>query len=182
VIVSVNKNPSKTQQSTTIPMDFEKHFREHWERVYGVIYRIVGDHATAEDLALETFVRYYRRPPKARTNIPGWLYRVATNLGLNTLRARKRRVQYETQAGRISLESARPGNPEVTIEKMEERQRVREVLSRMKPRSAKILVLRHTGCAYTEIAAAVGIAPSSVGTLLARAEREFKERYQALNR
>jgi DNA-directed RNA polymerase specialized sigma24 family protein len=52
----------------------------------------------------------------------------------------------------------------------------------MKPRFAKILVLRYSGCSYDEIAAAVGIASSSVGTLLARAERNFKERYQNFSR
>ena len=163
-------------------MDFETCFREHWERIYEVIYRIVGDHEEAEDLALETFLRYYQHPPRAKTNVPGWLYRVATNLGLNTLRSRKRRIQYETLAGGISLETSQIRNPESAVEKAEEQQRVRQVLARMKPRFAKILVLRHAGCTYAEVAAAVGISKTSVGTLLARAERDFKERYQALEK
>jgi RNA polymerase sigma-70 factor (ECF subfamily) len=180
VTVSINKYQSKSIQSTSVPEDFETCFQEHWDRVYGVLYRIVGDHAEAEDLALETFLRYYQRPPRANTNIPGWLYRVATNLGLNTLRARKRRIQYETQAGKISLGASQLDNPEATVEKAEEQQRVRQVLARMKPRFVKILVLRHAGCSYAEVAAAVGISTTSVGTLLARAERDFKKRYQAL--
>ncbi len=179
--VSVNKHPSKTIQSTSVPVDFETYFQEHWERVYGVIYRIVGDHAEAEDLALETFLRLYQRPPHTKTNIPGWLYRVATNLGLNTIRARKRRTQYETLAGRKSLEASQIRNPEVMVEKAEEQQRVRQTLAQMKPRFVKILVLRHAGCSYAEVAAVVGISTGSVGTLIARAERDFKKRYQKLN-
>jgi RNA polymerase sigma-70 factor (ECF subfamily) len=181
VTVSVNKHQSKPIQAESAPVDFEKFFQEHWERIYGVIFRIVGDHAEAEDLALEVFLRLHQRPPRASTNIPGWLYRVATNMGLNVLRAKKRRVQYETQAGKIPLEASPFRNPEAAVEKTEDQQMVRQVLAQMKPRFAKILVLRHAGFSYAEVAAAVGIAPTSVGTLLARAEREFKKRYHTLD-
>jgi DNA-directed RNA polymerase specialized sigma24 family protein len=50
----------------------------------------------------------------------------------------------------------------------------------MKPRSAKTLVLRYSGLSYAEIANAIGVSPNSVGTLLARAEREFEQQYRAL--
>jgi RNA polymerase sigma-70 factor (ECF subfamily) len=50
----------------------------------------------------------------------------------------------------------------------------------MKPRSAKILVLRHSGLTYAEIAAAIKISPNSVGKLLSRAEKDFELRYRAL--
>jgi DNA-directed RNA polymerase specialized sigma24 family protein len=57
---------------------------------------------------------------------------------------------------------------------------VRKVLSQMKARSAKILVLRYSGLSYAEIAAAVKVSPKSVGTLLNRAERDFEKRFRAL--
>ncbi len=41
--------------------DFEAIFLEHWPRVYGVLLRIVGDHAEAEDLALEALISYRDR-------------------------------------------------------------------------------------------------------------------------
>jgi RNA polymerase sigma-70 factor (ECF subfamily) len=47
----------------------------------------------------------------------------------------------------------------------------------MKPRSAQLLILRHSGLSYAEIASAIEVSPNSVGTLLARAEREFEEQY-----
>jgi DNA-directed RNA polymerase specialized sigma24 family protein len=50
----------------------------------------------------------------------------------------------------------------------------------MKPRSAKLLVLRHSGLSYKELAAAVKVKPSSVGKLLARAEDEFERIYRQL--
>ena len=62
---------------------FETIFLENWPRVYGLLFRLVGDQAEAEDLALETFMRLYQRPPvnNPALNLGGWLHRVAVNLG-----------------------------------------------------------------------------------------------------
>jgi len=187
VTVTLDNLRSQAAQANQV-VEFETLFREHWPRVYGVIFRIVGDPDEAEDLALEAFLKLYGKMDGSgslkvlpmRGSLSGWLYRVATNLGLNALRARKRRVQYELEAGKISLERSHPENPAVAVERAEERQRVRQILSQMKPRSAKILVLRHSGLSYTEIAAAIRVSPNSIGKLLSRAEKDFERRYRAL--
>lgn len=160
--------------------DFETVFQEQWSQVYSVIFRLVGDRAEAEDLALETFWKLYRNPPSRAENLNGWLYRVAVNQGLNALRARKRRSQYEDQAGAQILDEYPSLQPENEIERTEQRQEVREVLGRMKPRSAKLLVLRQSGLSYKELAVIVKVKPSSVGSLLARAEGEFEQIYHQL--
>jgi RNA polymerase sigma-70 factor (ECF subfamily) len=156
---------------------FEAIFQEHWPRVHAVVYRLVGDSDEAEDLALEAFWRLYRRPPALddQTGLRSWLYRVATNLGFNALRARKRRRQYEEEAGNRLLANDPSWDPAVEIERAQERQRVRAALARLKPRSAQLLVLRHSGLSYAELATALDVAPGSIGTLLARAEQEFEE-------
>jgi RNA polymerase sigma factor (sigma-70 family) len=180
VTVTVNNLKTKAIQAEGTSTEFEKIFQENWNRVYAVIFRIVGDPAQAEDLALETFLRLYRRPPRMRVNLQGWLYRVATNLGLNQIRSRKRRERYEIEAGKIYLEAAPPANPDTAVEQVEELRRVRLVLAKIKPRSARILVLRHSGLPYTEVAAALGVSPKSVGTLVARAEQEFEQQYRLM--
>jgi RNA polymerase sigma-70 factor (ECF subfamily) len=157
--------------------EFDAAFSEHYTRVYGVLYRLLGDRAQAEDLAVETFWRLWERAPQRRENLGGWLYRVAMRLGYNALRAARRRERYELQAGREALEQNTSPEPSRTIEQEQERARVRAVLSDLKERDAQLLVLRHSGFSYREIAAALGIAPGSVGTLLARAEAEFERRY-----
>ena len=182
--VTVDKYRSQTTQVGDTLLDFESLFREHWPRLYGVIYRLVGDHAEAEDLALESFWRLHQKIKKAgkveALSTGGWLYRVGTNLALNALRAKKRRVQYELDAGKISLEAVPSINPDREAERAEERRQVRQVLAKMRPRSAKILVLRHSGLSYTEIAVALKISPGSVGKILSRAEKDFEARYRAL--
>jgi RNA polymerase sigma-70 factor (ECF subfamily) len=160
--------------------DLEAAFAAHWERICAALYRLVGDWDEAEDLALEVFCRLYRRPPRNRDGLASWLYRVATNLGLNALRARQRRRAYEERAGAEALERVGPADPAEEVERDERRARVRDVLVGMRPRRARILILRHSGLSYAEIASSLGVAPGSVGTMLARAEREFERRYRAL--
>jgi RNA polymerase sigma-70 factor (ECF subfamily) len=147
--------------------------------VYRLLYRLTGDHPEAEDVALETFLRLYRDPPTFSDgeHLSGWLYRVATNLGLNAIRSRNRRREYESQAGQQALEHESPADPAQEVERADERRQVRRALAGIKPRSAQILILRYSGFSYAEIAATVQVAPGSVGTLLARAEREFEECY-----
>ena len=176
--VTSNKVNFQTQRAITGSEDFEATFLEHWPKVYGVLFRVVGDKAEAEDLALETFWRLYQRPPARRENLEGWLYRVAVNLGFNALRSQKRRTQYEEQAGKLALESDPPADPADQAELLEQRREVQEVLAQMKPRSVQLLVLRHSGFSYAEIAAVVEVRPSSVGKLLARAEDEFERVYR----
>jgi RNA polymerase sigma-70 factor (ECF subfamily) len=160
------------------PPSFETLFLTHWPHVYGVLIRLVGDRAEAEDLALETFWKLYQRPPRKQTGLGGWLYRVATNLGYNALRAAKRRTQYEEAAGHEAVERNVQPDPETALEQVQQRDRVRAVLSQMPARDAQLLVLRHSGLSYKELAAALNVAPTSIGTLLARAEAEFDRQWR----
>ena len=182
VTVSAEDLPTKSTWASTQSPNFEDIFNEHWNRINEVLYRIVGERAEAEDLALETFWRLYNRPPKYDNppQLAGWLYRVATNLGFNALRARKRRSRYEEEAGNLTMISQASPNPAIEVERSEEIQRVRQILSQMKPRNAKLLVLRNSGFSYAELSAILSVSPGSIGTMLIRAEAEFEKRYQRL--
>ncbi len=69
---------------------FAELFQRHYRRVYGILYRLVGEEA--DDLAQEVFLRLYQRPPGgADPGLSTWLHRVATRLGYNALRAERRR-------------------------------------------------------------------------------------------
>jgi RNA polymerase sigma-70 factor (ECF subfamily) len=75
------------------------------------------------------------------------------------------------------VETQQQSDPQDEYLRREERERVRAALARLPERSAKLLLLRHAGLAYAEIAAALQVAPGSVGTLLVRAERAFLAAY-----
>jgi RNA polymerase sigma-70 factor (ECF subfamily) len=169
-------------QAETEARAFETVFAEYWGHVFRVLYRLVGDPAEAEDLALETFVRLYQRYPSPAHdfNLGGWLQRVATNLGLQALRSRRRRERYELAAGKGALDEAPDDGPVQLLDQAEQHRLARLALGRMGSRQAQLLTLRHSGFSYRQIAAALGLSPASIGPLLLRAEREFEKTYRAL--
>lgn len=162
---------------------FDTVFQRYYGRVFAILTRIVGPDE-ADDLAQETFLRFHDRPPLRRTDedeaIGAWLYRVATNLGFNAIRTRKRRTAREERVTRAELPLQRPLDPEGEAVRREERALVQSVLVEMPERARAVLTLRQAGCSYAEIAGAVGIAPGSVGTTLVRAEALFRQRYEAV--
>ena len=161
---------------------FEDLFLEHWGPIYRLLVRMTGDPAEAEDLALETFFRLYRQPPRTGegTNMGGWLYRVATNLALRSIRSAKHRQYYEMSAGKGALEDAPESRPAQILESREDHRMTRLALAKMNPHRAQMLVLRYSGMTYKEIARTLDLSPTSVGPLLLRAEREFEKVYLAL--
>ena len=172
----------ETSSTDSISSAFEALFLEHWTHVYRLLCRLVGDSAEAEDLALETFVRLHQRYPlrENESNPGGWLHRVATNLGLQSIRSWKRRERYELTAGKYALEETQEASPAEILAQKEERHLVRLALARMSERQSQLLILRHSGLSYKEIAEALELAPASIGPLLVRAEREFEKQYRAL--
>ena len=161
---------------------FEKSFEQYWASIYRLLVRMLGDPAEAEDLALETFLRLYQRhpTPQQEFNVGGWLYRVATNLGLQSIRSFKRRERYEMTAGKGALEESPENRPAEILADKEERRMARAALAQMGSRQSQLLVLRYSGMAYKEIASALNLSSTSIGPLLLRAEREFEKRYRAL--
>lgn len=133
-----------------------------------IAFRIVADPDQAEDLASESLWRLWSSPPAGRDNIPGWLYRVTTHLAYNALRASARRDHYELQEV-----GADQTGVEEKVSRNEQVERVRKIFRKMPRRDVQLLVLRYSGLSYQEIAAALKMAPGSIGTLLARAENRF---------
>ncbi len=131
----------------------------------------------------EVFLRYYRMPPQATNEAEqrAWLCRVATNLGLNALRARQRRADREERAGDLKRRTApdeeAQQDPEQHVLAGEQANLVRSILAELPERQQVYLLLRSIGLSYAEIAQATGVATASVGALLARAEREFRRKY-----
>ena len=174
--VTVTENLLLGRARTGDSRSFDQLFLRYYSRIYDVLFRLTGDAAEADDLAQETFIRLYRHPlpPGREHNVGGWLYRVAVNLGYNALRAARRRTVYE-QADDVRS----PADPEAVTAQHDERRRVRESLAELPAQQAQLLMLRYAGLSYQELAQALDVAPTSIGTLLARAERAFEVRYRA---
>lgn len=174
----------RRSQDTASEGDFEALFQAHYEGVYRLLYRIVGTREEAEDLAQETFLRL--NSALARQSLPDgglrpWLYRVATNLALNVLRAEGRRQQRQETVARLALaERSRPEDPAEAALRADERAIVRQALALLPERQAQLLLLRHAGLHYRELAEVLSLSPGSVGTLLARAEMAFEKAFRGI--
>ena len=161
---------------------FEELFLSHYSRVVTLLRRILGDPARAKDLANEVFLKLYRLPSAkdSMNNVSAWLYRTATNLGIDALRSSARRNRYEQAAARAEIQNLHAESALDAALRAETQQRVRAVLAELKPIQAQLLLLRASGHSYKELADALEIDPGSVGTRLIRAEAAFEQRYLEL--
>jgi RNA polymerase sigma factor (sigma-70 family) len=148
---------------------FDRIYAEQRLAVERHLVYLTGDRHLAEDLTQETFGRLYERVTEEGSeprNPRAWLLKVASNLAYNHFRSESRR-------------QARESAPVSTVEAdRDDVIDVRRALARLDARDRTVLLLRHTGFSYAEIAEAVGIAPGSVGTTLARAQRRFRQTYE----
>ena len=129
----------------------------------------------AEDIAQESFVRLLRQS-LPEDEIRPWLFTVAMNLVRDRARKSERRQRLLTAAPNLVTRTPLPD------EDMERAQRiasVREILDRLPERDRQLLLMREEGFKYDEIAGVVGVAPASVGTLIARALKKFVAEFEA---
>lgn len=186
---------TQTGEARTVSTDFDALFLAHYDGVYRLAYRLAGTREEAEDLAQEAFLRLHRTPhlwhtaanPTAQHNVRAWLYRVVTNLAYNALRGERRRRQREDRVAGLADPAVPPDEVDVAdaalsaVEQAQAATQVRRALAALTERQVQLLLLRQAGLSYRELAEALGVAPGSVGTLLARAEAAFVAAYHAAN-
>lgn len=175
------RRPSRggAEHADVVPFDeaFRALFNERFGVLYTYLHRLSGDAALADDVAQEAFVRLYERGsmPQAPS---AWLVSVAHNL----VRDEHRRTERRRRLLAIWQEPVSPApEPESQLLLGERAMEVRRVLATLSPRHRQLLLLRHGGHSYDEIARALGVAPGSVGTLLVRATAAFVAAYERMN-
>lgn len=159
---------------------FDALFFRHYDRVYGLLFRLVGGRDEAEDLVQEVFIKLHAHATSRRIvpddeNVSAWLYRVAMNLGYNALRSRKRLGQRN-----VFLVPDEDVDVEGQIDRDETREAVRAALHRLPERQSQLLLLRQMGFSYAECAEICDVNANSVGVMLARAAEAFRREYSAV--
>lgn len=99
---------------------------------------------------------------------------MAVNLAYKHLQKEQNRRRRELKIA-AEDEHNRAGVDPVT--RRQEVRDVRAVLETLSRRDRTCLLLRFSGYSYAEIAEIIGVEPSSVGTLLARARSRFRDEY-----
>ncbi len=142
------------------------------------LFRMVRDAATAEDLAQETFLRVYRArkqySPSAKFTT--WLFRIATNLALNSVRDNRHRqmdVSLDAPAEEDEAPVQIPAKQMRIDEHMIERDRaqfIRRAIAAL-PEKQRVAVLLHKyeEMDYVEIAKILDCSESALKSLLFRA-------------
>jgi len=152
--------------------------------LYRYLLRMLGRPHEAEDAAQEAFLRAYLSlasyDPTYRFST--WLFRIATNLTLNRIKAEQRVVSLEMlQEGleETPREFADPRDdcrPERRVERRELGQAVRECLELLPPAYRSVVVLRHVSeLSYEEIADSVGLPVNTVRSRLHRGRERLGE-------
>lgn len=156
----------------SVYVDFDATFEAHYPELVRYCHRLTGDRDVAEDMAQESLVRLFDHGVDGTSGgIRAWLFKTATHLVRDRYRVdRNRRRLLEEHPVRPTEHDS----PERSLERREAREQARAALDALAPRDREILLMRYSGFSYNEIAEAVDVAPTSVGTLLARAERRFE--------
>ncbi len=158
-------------------VEFDALYDEVFPPLFRYCHRLTGDADVAEDVAQEAFVRLLDRGVSGeRPALRVWLFKVATHLIRDRWRVGENRRRL------LQINPVAPGSapdPERDLEQGEDVANVRSVLARLDARDRELLLMREEGFSYRDMAEAVGVQATSVGTLLARAQKRFTDTWTA---
>lgn len=157
-------------------MTFDEAFTLHHRAVFATARAVLRDTALAEEVTQEVFLKLYRhfaaRP--SPDLLRPWLLRVTLNEARNTIRGQSRSLARDTAYQRTTTEQS------VAHQEYEQRQQLeaaRRALDKIKEPMRSCLLLRQQGLSYREISETLSLKENYVGSLIARARKEFARAY-----
>lgn len=158
------------------------------DSVYGVVYRIMGEPASSEDVTQSAFITAYRHLNSFRGgNFKSWLLRIATNQSYDELRRLKRRpaTSFEDLPGGDTDEGAPlpdPGDTPEQIAQQNELQRaIRDCINSLGDDHRLVLTLSDLeGLSYQEIAESLGANLGTIKSRLSRARAAVRDCLRAV--
>jgi RNA polymerase sigma-70 factor (ECF subfamily) len=168
------------------PGAFEALVGRYQHRLVAIMNHLVGNAEEAEDLAQEVFLRVYRARKKyrPRSKFSTWLFTIANNLALNSLRARQRKPVVPLTARDSGPLGPRPAEqlvhdpgtgPMQRMQQQELAALVRQALDGLNERQRMAVVLnKFEDMNYAEIAEVMGLTTKAVKSLLSRARMNLR--------
>jgi len=160
---------------------FELLLRKYRSPLVNFLYRMVRDPAVAEDLAQEVFLRVYRARENYAPNakFTTWMFRIATNLALNSLRDNRHRqmeisMDQSVHSGEDEIKPIEVPDRAPTIEQdLVARSRAAIILKAIhalpEKQRAAVLLHKYHELDYDEIAHVLECSESALKSLLFRA-------------
>ena len=166
---------------------FEFLIEKYRKPMVSFMYRMVHNQAVAEELAQEVFLRVYRSREtyRAEAKFSTWLYRIATNLGVNHARD----TRHERAAQTVYLDQpdpetgttpdvadSRPGAEDELVKDERMRAIRKHVMALPERQRTAVLMHKYQGLDYREIGAVLHLSESATKSLLFRAYQTLRER------
>jgi RNA polymerase sigma factor (sigma-70 family) len=156
-------------------LSFDEAFTLYHRAVFATARAVVRDGALAEEVTQEVFLKLYRHFDSAPSPdlLRPWLLRVALNEARNAIRSQSRAMARDTAYQKTNKQLV----PHAEYEQRQELEAARRALDKIKEPMRSCLLLRHQGLSYREIAQSLSLKENYVGSLVARARKEFARTY-----
>lgn len=167
---------------------FRELVRRYERPVFSLIFRMVRDSATAEDLAQDAFIKVLNHIDKYRPEfkLSSWLFKIANNVAIDHLRKRhldtvsvsgSPNASTESEIEATSFEIA--DSAENALDEIQARElgsAIERAIGALRPEYRACIVLRHVeGRSYEEIAATLDLPLGTVKTYIHRARIQLRE-------
>ena len=172
---------------------FRELVRRYERPVFSLIFRMVRNRETAEDLSQDTFVKVLnhidRYSPEFKFS--SWLFKIANNVAIDHLRKRQLDVismdgaAYASSSAEVEATSFDVAvRQESALEEMAAREMgsaIESAIARLRPEYRSCIMLRHVeGRSYEEIAATLDLPLGTVKTYIHRARHELRRALEGL--
>jgi RNA polymerase sigma-70 factor (ECF subfamily) len=172
---------------------FRELVRRYERPVFSLIFRMVRDRETSEDLAQDAFIKVLNHIDKysPEFKFSSWLFKIANNVAIDHLRRRRidtismdgsphATTAADVEASSIELES----DQENALEELEARElgsAIEQAIGKLRPEYRACIMLRHVeGRSYEEIAATLDLPLGTVKTYIHRARHELRKALEPL--
>jgi RNA polymerase sigma-70 factor (ECF subfamily) len=156
---------------------FEKIMSHYEPYVLGLLWRMTGDTAKAEDLCQETFLRVLRGLPRFRgqSGLKTWIFRIAQNTAVDLFRGAEPRTEpLEDETGCPAAPA--PSGPAEALERAQLRARVEKAMASLPALPKAVLHLFYWDeLTVAEIASVLGLPEGTVKTHLFRGRKALRE-------
>lgn len=166
---------------------FRELVRRYERPVFSLIFRMVRDSATAEDLSQDTFIKVLNHIDKYRPEfkLSSWLFKIANNVAIDHLRRRQLDTismsgsPHAASEAEIEATSFEIGSGEESaldqIVARELGSTIEKAIGSLRPEYRACILLRHVeGRSYEEIAATLDLPLGTVKTYIHRARIELR--------
>ena len=155
-------------------------------KVYAMIFRVIGNHAQVEDLTQEVFLRVFRTAGRYRplAKFSTWLYRIAANVALNAIRARRKIKlaplelpdEEDGSSWHRDVPDTRVAPPQAGMDAAELRVKLAEAIAAL-PENQRIAFTlnQYEHMSYQEIADILSCSTMAIKSLLSRARSNLRD-------